>query len=263
MSPFSSGLVNRPDAVGGAAEIDEKRLLPGGLKDSGGAEEENGFFGGAVDVAGGRSFCANSPDGAAVGAEGPFVNIPARDEEDAAAPKMDGPCPCASLLVSGLSLTRESCCVVLNTPEKGLCVLDSALENTLSPLDWPHSGFGATGVSRDWNRLDCFSLAWPASVGGAMPNSPGATTGSCFRPNMFPPVAMAGGGLNTDSNGDEDDFGVDAGAAAAVEVWKGLKGDADGAEREGVEVEGVADDGIGGIPKRPPDDVENPDGGED
>ena len=30
-----------------------------------------------------------------------------------------------------------------------------------------------------------------------------------------------------------------------------------------VEVEGAADDGIGGIPKRPPDDVANPDGGED
>ena len=264
MSPFSSGLVNRPDAVGGAAEIAEKRLLPCGLTDSGGAEEENGFFGGAVDVTGGRSFCANSPDGAAVGEEGPFVNIPARDEEDAAAaPKMDGTCPCASLLVSGLSLDRESCCVVLNTPEKGLCVLDSAFGNTLSPRDWPHSGFGATGVSLDWNRLDCPSPVWPASVGGAIPKSPGAAaTGSSFLPNMFPPAAVAGGGLNTDSNGDEEDFGAEA-AAAAVEVWKGLKGDAEGAEREGVEVEDVADEGIGGIPKRPPDDVENPDGGED
>ena len=94
MSPFSSDLLNTPDPVGGAVEIVEKRLLSGGLAVSGGTEEENGFFGGAVDFAGGRSFCANSPDGAAVGAEGPFVNIPARDEEDpAAAPKMDGPCP--------------------------------------------------------------------------------------------------------------------------------------------------------------------------
>ena len=143
-----------------------------------------------------------------------------------------------------------------------MLLLYSAFGNTLSPLDWPHSGFGATGVSCDWNRLDCLSLVWPASFGGTMPNSPGAATGSSFLPNMFPAVAMAGGGLNTDSNGDDKDFGVDA-AAAAVDVWKGLKGDADGARREGVEVEWVADDGIGGIPKRPPDDVENPVDGED
>ena len=79
---------------------------------------------------------------------------------------------------------------------------------------------------------------------------------------MFPPAAVAAGGLNTDSNGDEDDVEVDVVAAAFVDIWKGLKGEADGAEAEGIEVEVVAD-GIGGIPKRPPVDVENPDCGED
>ena len=112
------------------------------------------------------------------------------------------------------------------------------------------------------NKLDGVSLGEPASVATLL-NSPGAVTGSSFFPNMFPPAAGAGGGLNTDSNGDEDDVEVDVVAAAAfVDIWKGLKGEADGAETEGIEVEVVAN-GIGGIPKRPPVDVENPDCGGD
>ena len=118
------------------------------------------------------------------------------------------------------------------------------------------------------NKLDCLSLGDAASV-AALLNSPGAltparaATGSSFFPNMFPPAAIAAGGLNTDSNGDEDG-GVDVGCAtvAAAVVWKGLKGDADGAGADGAEVGAVAN-GIGGMPKRPPDDVENPDCGED
>ena len=78
---------------------------------------------------------------------------------------------------------------------------------------------------------------------------------------MLPAAAMAVGGLNTDSNGDDDVAGggdVDGAATAAVVVvvWKGLKSDADGAAIEGIELDCVAN-GIGGIPKRPPDDVEN------
>lgn len=79
---------------------------------------------------------------------------------------------------------------------------------------------------------------------------------------MLPAAAMAVGGLNTDSNGDDDGGGggdVDGAATAAVVVvvvWKGLKSDADGAAIEGIELDCVAN-GIGGIPKRPPDDVEN------
>ena len=156
-------------------------------------------------------------------------------------------------------------CWGLNTVEKGLAALESALENTLSALGWLQSGgLGAPEVSGNLNKLDCCSLGAAASLA----NSPGALipawvpSVSSFPPNMFPgAAATAGGDLNTAAKGDDGDVEVDGAVVVVVAVaMKGVKSDVDGTEAEGRELGGS---GIGGMPKRPPDDVENPDCGGD
>ena len=108
--------MKRPDAGEGAAG---KRPLPDGAG-SGGAKEEKRFFGGgAVDGAESCSLlptgCANSPLGVEEEeeeeeeAEGPFVNIPPKDEEDGGAvPNIDDPGPGVTLLASSPSLDSDN-----------------------------------------------------------------------------------------------------------------------------------------------------------
>ena len=171
-----------------------------------------------------------------------------------------------SAFVSSLVSNMEPCWG-LNTVEKGLAALESALENTPSTLGWLQSGgLGAPDVSGNLNKLACSSCFGAAT---ALANSPGAliparvASVSSFPPNMFPGAAgAAGGDLNTAAKGDGVGAEVDGAVVVAVDVapMKGVKGDVGGADVEGSELGGA---GIGGIPKRPPDDVENPDCGED
>lgn len=106
--------MKRPVAREGAAE---KRPLPSGA-DSGGAEVEKRFLGGdaegpAVDAEGCflfHSACAagrvNNPVGVEEEREeeGPFVNIPPKDEEDGAVPNIEYPGPGVTPLASNPSV---------------------------------------------------------------------------------------------------------------------------------------------------------------